>query len=130
VSTKRYDELTPRPYTLDCMHVIYLKQTPRPSDSLYCSRCQKYEPLLLTATSGYSEIYDPSGEFVATRQGKYIVGICLYSRCVPPYQSKSTTSYNNLQTQMHTHYMRSHTKWGAIEIKKVDRLPPNSPPPF
>lgn len=118
----------PRPFTLDCMHVIYLRTNPKADDNLWCVRCRKYEPLLLSATSGHAEIYDPDGEFVAYRYGKYLVGKCLSPRC--QYESRSVTSYNNLQNAMHSHYMRKHTKWGAIEIMKVDRLPPNSPPPF
>ena len=117
----------PKPYTLDCMHVVYYRIPPNVTDELWCTICSKYEPLLLASTSIHSEIFDPDDDFMAQKIGKKFQGTCLYPGCGE--KRNAYANYDSLKKAMHEHYIRSHTKW-KVEITVSERLPPGSPPPF
>jgi len=116
-----------KPYTLDCQHVVWLRHPPVLTDSLWCIRCRRYEPLFMVHARDGGEWYSPNGEYKASRIRKRFHGECLFQGCT--YQYDAYSNFNALDKEMHSHYMRSHTKW-TVQIKKAARLPPESQPPF
>jgi len=118
-------------YTLACNHIVWYVVPPLWDDYLWCVRCRNYQHLYGFEASG-GNILDVEGEFRAEKIGKRLVGFCLHQDCHPQEQVTSVYngSYDRLRMKMHTHYMRSHTKWKITVGNKPQRLPKNSPPPF
>lgn len=124
----------PRRYTLDCMHVLWLRPPPRKDDSyLWCSKCGCYQPLLLSAVSTHGVLYDSDGEFWSERVGAQFRGGCLYigrDNRVCEFTHETAYSWDALRNKLHAHYMRDHTRFGTLEIVLTDHPPKNSQPDF
>lgn len=103
-----------RTVQLDCGHKLYFKNPfPDIGDILFCPQCQKYQDVG-PREARFTETFYPDYNYTSKPYGKrnMFLGTCTYgieddNKC--GYQERGT--FYNLRETMHSHYMRTHTKW-------------------
>lgn len=119
---------------LECAHTLWFETPPRQGERIYCFKCQDYK------------IVGEPGENAETLHADYMwasrpigvaqhKGVCRVKGCKAkngkPYERRGT--FEKLQAAMQVHHITEHTNSTLLkprETKIVEKLPPNSSPPF
>lgn len=114
---------------LECGHILYLQHEPDTVDeTLYCIKCGEYRELSPSVAKLRDVwVQHATEDFRSKRENlRKFLGECTVKNCT--YSFTSWRGWFNLRDVMHKHYMRSHTRFGASDIKYEDITPTN--PPF
>lgn len=123
-------EIAPKPFELECGHVVRFRMAPQIGDPVLCTKCGDYRlvgPVAVTV----QKTYHLNGWITLPVKGGKIRSECTNNGCT---YRMTHRSFWRLRDDFEIHYLLEHANsslnWTRTEIPTPKRLPRDAPAPF